>query len=199
MAVNNHLMDILYSCWKYFGFEGAYFGNLNGSIFDWTYSWTKPMHEWCSMISIFPKFSKSFLISKGPFSDCSSLIPILYFVSNLFFSDPGFYSLQYLPLSFRWIPQICLQEIFKIFRIFSSVWNLSILIITVYLLLLFFRWQLIPSLASFKSPSSLDHFFSKPRGRIICRSVVKSKSPKARSGTLKIFLKLRINLTRPWF
>ena len=75
-----------YSCWKYFGSEVAYFGNLNGSTSDWTYSWTKPMHEWCSMIPIFPKFSKSFLISKGPFSDCSSLIPILYLISNLFFS-----------------------------------------------------------------------------------------------------------------
>ena len=80
---------------------------------------------------------------------------------------------------------------------FCLLYKISILIITVYLLLSFFRWQLIPSLASFKSPASLDHFFSKPRGRIICRSVVKSKSPKARSETLKIFLKLRINLTRP--
>ena len=157
-----------------------FFGYLSGPTLGLRHPWTTPMLD--SHFKIVP--------------DIQWTIFRLFFVNShtrfcfiLFYSDPGFSSLQYLPLSFRRNSSNIssrslqdLQEIFKIFRSFSSVENLSILIITVYLLLLyFFRWQLILSLASFKSPSSLDHFFSKPRGRIICRSVVKSKSPKARS------------------
>ena len=93
MAVNNHLMDNWMFMLKVFQMKICLL---------WT---SQRVDAWLEIsmdqnLCMIP-FSKSFLISNGPFSFGSSLIPITDSVLFLFYSNPGFYSLQSLPLSFR--------------------------------------------------------------------------------------------------
>ena len=93
MAVNNHLMDNWILMLKIFRIQNCLFLDISAGQRS---AWDIHGPHLC-LIPV----SKSFLISNGPFSDCSSLVPIPDSVLFLFNSDPGFSSLQYLPLSFR--------------------------------------------------------------------------------------------------
>ena len=74
-----------YSCWKYFGSEGAYFGNLNGSTSDWTYSWTKPMHD--SHFKIVPDIQRTIFRLFFVNSHTIFRFKSLFFWSRILFSS----------------------------------------------------------------------------------------------------------------